>query len=165
MTPEELLRLCDKLNPDNIPGRLTVITRMGADRIEEGLPPLVRAVQREGRKVVWVSDSMHGNTFTSDSGYKTRSMERIMKEVRGFFAVHEAEGSAAGGLHFEMTGKRVTECVGGMRELTSSDLSARYESLCDPRLNLDQSLEMAFETAEILRTRRCARMDEGCYPL
>lgn len=163
MDPDKLLRLCEKLNPENTPGKLTVITRMGADRIEEGLPPLVRALKREGMKVVWVSDSMHGNTFTSESGYKTRSMARIMQEVKGFFAVHEAEGSTAGGLHFEMTGKRVTECIGGMRELTSNDLPARYESLCDPRLNQDQSLEMAFETAEILRERRCSREGEVCY--
>lgn len=155
MDPDDLLALCDVLNPLNQPGRLTVITRMGADNIENNLPRLVRALKREGRNVVWVSDSMHGNTFTSDSGYKTRSFDGIMREVRGFFAVHEAEGSIPGGLHFEMTGKKVTECVGGLTDLTSSDLHARYESLCDPRLNLDQSLQMAFEVADILRAKRC----------
>lgn len=154
MKPEELLRLCDVLNPNNEPGRLTVITRMGADKILQGLPPLVRAIKREGRHVVWVSDSMHGNTFKADSGFKTRSWNRIMTEVRGFFAVHEAEGTKAGGLHFEMTGKEVTECVGGTREVKSEDLSRRYESLCDPRLNQSQALEMAFEAAEILRSQR-----------
>lgn len=154
MKPEELLRLCDELNPNNEPGRLTVITRMGADKILQGLPPLVRAIKREGRHVVWVSDSMHGNTFKADSGFKTRSWNRIMTEVRGFFAVHEAEGTKAGGLHFEMTGKEVTECVGGTRDIKSEDLSQRYESLCDPRLNQSQALEMAFEAAQILRSQR-----------
>lgn len=157
MKPDELLRLCDVLNPLNEPGRLTVITRMGADSIEKNLPAMVRALKREGRHVVWVSDSMHGNTFTSDSGYKTRSFDAIMREVHGFFAVHAAEGSVASGLHFEMTGKKVTECIGGMGKLTSNDLHARYESLCDPRLNLDQSLQMAFEVADILRAQRIAR--------
>lgn len=154
MKPEELLRLCDELNPTNEPGRLTVITRMGAGKILQGLPPLVRAIKREGRHVVWVSDSMHGNTFKADSGFKTRSWNRIMTEVRGFFAVHEAEGTKAGGLHFEMTGKEVTECVGGTRKIKAEDLSQRYESLCDPRLNQSQALEMAFEAAEILRSQR-----------
>lgn len=154
MKPEELLTLCDILNPNNEPGRLTVITRMGADKILQGLPPLVRAIQREGRNVVWVSDSMHGNTFKADNGLKTRSWSRIMTEVRGFFAVHEAEGTKAGGLHFEMTGKEVTECVGGTRDLKQADLSRCYESLCDPRLNHSQALEMAFEAAEILRSER-----------
>lgn len=154
MAPEDLIRLCDILNPDNEPGRLTVIVRMGADKILQSLPPLVRAVEREGRKVVWVSDSMHGNTFKADNGLKTRSWSRIMTEVRGFFAVHEAEGTKAGGLHFEMTGKEVTECVGGTRDLKQQDLTQRYESLCDPRLNHWQALEMAFEAAEILRSER-----------
>lgn len=154
MSPEELLRLCDILNPDNEPGRLSVIVRMGADKILQGLPPLVRAVQREGRNVVWISDSMHGNTFKAENGLKTRSWNRIMTEVRGFFAVHEAEGTKAGGLHFELTGKEVTECVGGTRDLKQADLVRRYESLCDPRLNHWQALEMAFEAAEILRSER-----------
>ena len=157
MKPDELLRICDLLNPLNEPGRLTLITRMGADKIVECLPHLVRAIKREGRHVVWISDSMHGNTYKSESGYKTRNFDEIMREVRGFFAVHEAEGSVAGGLHFEMTGKKVTECVGGLNELTSEDLHSRYESLCDPRLNLDQSLQMAFEVAGILAHNRSNR--------
>lgn len=154
MTPEDLLRLCDVLNPENEPGRLTVITRMGADKILQNLPRLVRAIKREGRNVVWVTDSMHGNTFKADNGYKTRSWDKIMTEVRGFFAVHEAEGTKPGGVHFEMTGKEVTECVGGMKDIKASDLSKSYESLCDPRLNQSQALEMAFEAADILRNRR-----------
>lgn len=154
MKAEELLRLCDLLNPENEPGRLTLITRMGADKILQGLPPLVRAIKEEGRNVVWVTDSMHGNTFKTENGFKTRAWNRIMTEVRGFFAVHEAEGTKPGGLHFEMTGKEVTECVGGMREIKAADLGQRYESLCDPRLNQSQALEMAFEAADILRSIR-----------
>jgi 3-deoxy-7-phosphoheptulonate synthase len=151
MDPSELLRLCDALNPENEAGRLTVITRMGADKIRGGLPPLLRAVEREGRNVVWVTDSMHGNTFTSASGYKTRSWESVMEEVRGFFEAHKQAGSRPGGVHFEMTGAEVTECVGGLNDITSADLSRRYESLCDPRLNSTQSLELAFNIATILR--------------
>ncbi|CAN8073488.1 unnamed protein product [Agarophyton chilense] len=154
MKPEDLLRLCDVLNPHNIPGRLMIIIRMGADKILQKFPPLIRAVQREGRHVVWVSDSMHGNTFKSDSGFKTRSWNQIIAEVRGFFTIHAAEGSVPGGLHFEMTGKEVTECVGGTKQVKSEHLSQKYESLCDPRLNQSQSLEMAFEVAEILRSMR-----------
>lgn len=154
MKPEELLRLCEAVNPKNEPGRLTLITRMGADKILQGLPPLVRAVKEAGLNVVWVSDSMHGNTFKTENGFKTRSWSRIMTEVRGFFAVHEAEGTKAGGLHFEMTGKEVTECVGGIGDIKPQDLNRRYESLCDPRLNHSQALEMAFEAAEILRSNR-----------
>jgi 3-deoxy-7-phosphoheptulonate synthase len=157
MKPEELLALIDVLNPKNEPGRLTVITRMGADKIVDGLPPLLRAVKREGRNVVWVTDSMHGNTFTSESGYKTRAWEQIMKEVKGFFQAHEAEGTRPGGVHFEMTGREVTECVGGIKDIRSEDLSQRYESLCDPRLNQTQSLELAFNIADILRERSKAQ--------
>lgn len=153
MDPSELLHLCDILNPENEPGRLTVITRMGADKILDGLPPLLRAIKREGRNVVWVTDSMHGNTFTSESGYKTRSWEAVMTEVRRFFEAHAQEGTRPGGVHFEMTGAEVTECVGGLNDITAADLSKRYESLCDPRLNSTQSLELAFEIAEILRAR------------
>jgi 3-deoxy-7-phosphoheptulonate synthase len=153
MDTSELLRLCDVLNPNNEPGRLTIITRMGADKIADGLPPLLRAVKREGRNVVWVTDSMHGNTFTSASGYKTRSWESVMQEVQGFYDAHRAEGTRAGGVHFEMTGAEVTECVGGLNDITSADLSRRYESLCDPRLNSTQSLELAFNIARILRER------------
>lgn len=153
MDSSDVLRLCDVLNPQNEAGRLTIITRMGADKILKNLPALVRAVKREGRNVVWISDSMHGNTFSSN-GYKTRAWDEIMSEVRGFFAVHEAEGTKAGGVHFEMTGKKVTECVGGIDDIKTSDLGRRYESLCDPRLNQSQALQMAFEAAEILRERR-----------
>lgn len=153
MSPSELLQLCDILNPENEPGRLTVITRMGADRITTGLPPLLRAAKREGRNVVWVTDAMHGNTYTSDSGYKTRAWEEILREVRGFFDAHIAEGTRPGGVHFEMTGREVTECVGGIHDIKSNDLSQRYESLCDPRLNATQSLELAFQIADILRLR------------
>lgn len=154
MKVEELRRICDLLNPDNEPGRLTLITRMGADTILQVLPPLVRAMKEEGRNVVWMSDSMHGNTFKTENGFKTRSWNRIMMEMRGFFAVHEAEGTKPGGLHFEMTGKAVTECVGGMHDIKTTDLGRRYESLCDPRLNHSQALEMAFEAADILRATR-----------
>lgn len=156
MKPEELLRLIDVLNPENEPGRLTIITRMGADKIRDGLPPLLRAIKREGRNVVWVTDSMHGNTFTSESGYKTRAWEQIWNEVSGFFEAHEQEGTRAGGVHFEMTGREVTECVGGIKDIKSEDLKDRYESLCDPRLNQTQSLELAFNVAELLRKRSSA---------
>lgn len=154
MDPTELLRLIDVLNPENEPGRLTIITRMGAGKIREGLPPLLRAVKNEGKKVVWVTDSMHGNTFTSESGYKTRAYEQIMDEVTGFFESHEQEGTRAGGVHFEMTGGNVTECVGGIEELNSDSLKKQYTSLCDPRLNQVQSLEMAFNVADLLKKRK-----------
>ncbi len=153
MTPDDLLRLIDILNPENEPGRLTLITRMGADGIRDGLPPLIRAVQREGRAVVWVSDPMHGNTIKSPSGYKTRPFDRILEEVRGFFAVHQAEGSHPGGVHVEMTGKDVTECTGGAQAITEDHLSARYHTHCDPRLNANQALELAFLIADHLRAR------------
>eukprot|EP00871_Galdieria_phlegrea_P000610 jgi/Galph1/154/GphlegSOOS_G4960.1 len=154
MDTEELVRLCDVLNPRNEPGRLVLITRMGAKHIASKLPSLVRAVKREGKQVVWITDAMHGNTFKTHSEVKTRSWNDIMSEVRDFFAIHQAEGTRAGGVHFEMTGKEVTECVGGMKELTTDCLGQRYESLCDPRLNLSQSLELAFEIAEILKKQR-----------
>jgi 3-deoxy-7-phosphoheptulonate synthase len=157
MRPDELLRLIDVLNPTNEPGRLTVITRMGADKIRGGLPPLLRTIKREGRNVVWVTDSMHGNTYTSESGYKTRAWEQIWNEVSGFFEAHEAEGTRAGGVHFEMTGREVTECVGGIKDIRSEDLSERYESLCDPRLNQTQSLELAFNIADYLRKHSTAQ--------
>lgn len=154
MKPDELLRLIDKLNPDNEPGRLTVIVRMGADKVGDHLPALVRAVEGEGRKVVWSSDPMHGNTVKTDSGYKTRAVDRILAEVRDFFAVHQAEGSYAGGVHFEMTGQDVTECLGGPRALDESGLADRYHTACDPRLNAEQSLELAFLLADALRRER-----------
>lgn len=151
---DELLRLIDILNPDNEAGRLTVITRMGADSVESLLPPLVRAIEREGAKVIWVCDPMHANTEKSANGYKTRPVARILAEVQGFFAVHQAEGTHAGGVHFEMTGQDVTECTGGAQAITEANLSARYHTHCDPRLNAKQSLELAFLLAEILKDGR-----------
>jgi 3-deoxy-7-phosphoheptulonate synthase len=155
LKPEELLRLIDILNPENEPGRLSVIARMGADKVLDHLPPLVRAVKREGRSVVWVCDPMHGNTQTA-GGFKTRSFDRILKEVRGFFEVHRAEGTSAGGVHFEMTGQDVTECIGGAQAITESSLGDRYHTHCDPRLNASQALELAFQIAEELKRWRDA---------
>lgn len=151
MEPDHVLRLIDALNPHNEPGRLTLISRMGSDQIGEKLPPLIRAVKREGREVVWVSDPMHGNTIKSPSGYKTRPFDRILKEVKTFFDVHDAEGSHPGGVHFEMTGKDVTECTGGAQAIDDDALSQRYHTHCDPRLNASQALELAFLLAEQLR--------------
>jgi 3-deoxy-7-phosphoheptulonate synthase len=153
-TVDDLLRLIDTLDPANEPGRLTLITRMGADKVESLLPPLLRAVQRAGRKVVWICDPMHGNTISTAQKVKTRDFEAILREVRGFFDVHGAEGSWAGGVHVEMTGREVTECVGGAHQLTEADLGDRYETFCDPRLNAEQSLELAFLVAEGLKARR-----------
>lgn len=155
--PDDLLRLIDLLNPGNVPGRLTVISRMGYDRVETHLPLLVRAVQREGRSVVWSCDPMHGNTVKSASGYKTRAFDRVLKEVEGFFQVHLAEGTHAGGVHVEMTGQNVTECTGGAQEISETDLKDRYHTHCDPRLNASQSLELAFLIAEMLREERTRR--------
>jgi 3-deoxy-7-phosphoheptulonate synthase len=154
MTPDDVLRLIDVLNPDNEPGRLTLITRMGAERIGLGLPPLIRAVQREGRRVVWSCDPMHGNTITTAAGHKTRPFERIVAELRACFAVHRAEGNRLGGMHFEMTGKDVTECTGGAQRIDEVALGARYHTHCDPRLNGSQALELAFLVAEELKRER-----------
>ena len=151
---DELIRLIDILNPGNEAGRLTLIIRMGPDRIGDLLPPLIRRVGREGRRVVWVSDPMHANTVQSASGYKTRHFDRILQEVRSFFAVHEGEGTYAGGVHFEMTGQDVTECVGGAQAITEANLGVRYNTHCDPRLNASQALELAFLLAEILKEGR-----------
>ena len=151
---DELLINIDILNPDNEAGRLTIITRMGADRVEGLLPPLVRTVESEGKKVIWVCDPMHGNTQKSANGYKTRPVDRILTEVQGFFAVHAAEGTHAGGVHFEMTGQDVTECTGGAQAITEANLSDRYHTHCDPRLNAKQALELAFLLAEILKDGR-----------
>ena len=156
LDPDELLKLLDVLNPLNDPGRMTLIARMGSDKVRDGLPKLVRAVQREGREVVWSCDPMHGNTLTSSTGYKTRPFDRILDEVRGFFEVHEAEGSYAGGVHVEMTGQDVTECIGGAHRITEHALADRYHTHCDPRLNASQSLELAFLVAEMLQKRRRA---------
>lgn len=153
---DTMLRLLDTLNPNNQAGRLTLICRMGADRIETVLPRLVRAVQREGRKVVWSSDPMHGNTVRSASGYKTRPFDRILEEIRHFLAIHEGEGSHPGGVHFEMTGQDVTECTGGAQAISEEALAQRYQTHCDPRLNASQSLELAFLIAETLKRSRPA---------
>src|SRR5215213_9857905 len=142
LTADGLLRLIDALNPENEPGRLTLICRFGADKVFDHLPPLVRAVAQEGRSVVWSCDPMHGNTVKAASGYKTRPFDLILREVQNFFAVHQAEGTHAGGLHLEMTGKNVTECTGGARALTEADLHDRYHTYCDPRLNAEQALEL-----------------------
>jgi 3-deoxy-7-phosphoheptulonate synthase len=154
MTPDGLLELIDILNPANTPGRLTVICRFGAEKVESLLPPLIRAVEREGRRVVWSCDPMHGNTIKSSTGYKTRRVESVLAEVRGFFAVHRAEGTHAGGVHFEMTGQDVTECLGGAQAITEENLADRYHTHCDPRLNASQSLELAFLIAEALKEER-----------
>ncbi len=151
---DELIRLIDLLNPAGEPGRLTMITRFGADKVERILPPLIRAVESDGRKVVWVCDPMHANTVKSANGYKTRHFDRILEEVRGFFAVHAAEGTHAGGVHFEMTGQDVTECVGGAHAITEANLCDRYHTHCDPRLNAKQALELAFLLAEVLKDGR-----------
>ena len=156
LAPDEMLRLMDVLNPENEPGRLTVIARMGADSVERALPPLLRAAKREGRRAAWVCDPMHGNTVKSASGYKTRHVDRILAEVGGFFAVHRAEGTHAGGVHVEMTGQDVTECVGGAQAITEANLSDRYHTHCDPRLNAQQALELAFTVAEALKQERVA---------
>jgi 3-deoxy-7-phosphoheptulonate synthase len=145
------------LNPDNEPGRLTLIVRVGADKVTEQLPPLVRAVKREGKVVVWSCDPMHGNTITSASGYKTRPFDLILKEVRGFFEVHHAEGTHAGGVHLEMTGQNVTECTGGARAISEDDLNNRYHTVCDPRLNAEQAIDLAFLLAELLKKERTGR--------
>jgi 3-deoxy-7-phosphoheptulonate synthase len=154
LKPDELIRLIDILNPDNEPGRLTLICRFGADKVGEHLPMLVRAVEREGKIVVWSCDPMHGNTVISASGYKTRPFDLILQEVKGFFAVHAAEGSYAGGVHLEMTGQDVTECTGGARSITDAELNDRYHTFCDPRLNAEQSIDLAFLLAELLKTER-----------
>ena len=154
ITVESLLRLIDALNPENEPGRLMLIARMGARSVREALAPLVRAVEREGRTVVWSCDPMHGNTIRSASGYKTRVFDQVLEEVQGFFDVHRAEGTRAGGIHVEMTGRDVTECVGGVQEISEDGLAGRYHTHCDPRLNASQSIEIAFRIAQMLRAER-----------
>ncbi len=152
--PEEFLKICDTLNPKNESGRLTVIVRMGADKVKQLAPPLIRTLKREGKNVVWVCDPMHGNTVKSSNGFKTRHFDQVLSEVRSFFEIHKAEGTHAGGVHFEMTGQDVTECVGGAQAITEANLSDRYHTHCDPRLNAKQSLELAFLLAEILKDHR-----------
>jgi 3-deoxy-7-phosphoheptulonate synthase len=150
-TADDVLGLTDALNPDNAPGRLTLISRMGAEQIGRVLPPLVRTVRDEGRSVVWSCDPMHGNTIRSENGYKTRPFGRVMTEVRRFFEVHQSEGTHPGGLHFEMTGQNVTECTGGAQAIGEHSLGDRYHTHCDPRLNASQSLELAFLVAATLK--------------
>jgi 3-deoxy-7-phosphoheptulonate synthase len=156
MTPDGLIQMIDALNPENEAGRLTLITRFGADKVGDHLPGLIRAVEREGRKVVWSCDPMHGNTI-SLAGYKTRPFDRILSEVKSFFAIHEAEGTYAGGIHLEMTGKDVTECTGGARTVTAEGLADRYDTACDPRLNAEQAIEMAFLVADLLKHEKAMR--------
>jgi 3-deoxy-7-phosphoheptulonate synthase len=157
LTTDHLLKLIDIINPEDEPGRVTLICRFGANKVLEQLPGLIRAVQREGRTVVWSCDPMHGNTIKAGSGYKTRPFELIMQEVQNFFDVHQADGTHAGGVHLEMTGKNVTECTGGARALTDADLHDRYHTYCDPRLNAEQALEIAFLTAELVKRERQGR--------
>lgn len=157
LKPDELLEMIDLLSPDNEPGRLTLICRFGAEEVGKHLPALIRAVEREGKSVVWTCDPMHGNTIKAGSGYKTRPFDLIMSEVESFFDIHRSEGTHAGGLHVEMTGQNVTECVGGAKAVTETDLSARYHTHCDPRLNADQSIELAFIVAERLKRDREGR--------
>ncbi|MBI1418095.1 MAG: 3-deoxy-7-phosphoheptulonate synthase class II [Limimaricola sp.] len=154
MTTGHLKALMARLNPANEAGRLTLIARFGAGQVADHLPRLIKAVQEEGANVVWSCDPMHGNTIKSTTGYKTRPFDSVLREVREFFAVHNAEGTIPGGVHFEMTGKDVTECTGGVRAVTDEDLSDRYHTACDPRLNASQSLELAFLVAEELSARR-----------
>ena len=154
--PDELIRLLDALDPDAEPGRLSLICRFGADKVEASLPALIRAVKREGRRVLWVCDPMHGNTIKTASGYKTRPTERIAAEIKSFFAVCRGEQAYAGGVHLEMTGKNVTECTGGARAISEGDLRNRYHTYCDPRLNAEQAIEIAFLIAELLKTERLA---------
>ncbi len=161
LEPDALLRMLDILNPGRDPGRMTLISRFGHDKVEAGLPPLVRAVEREGHPVVWSCDPMHGNVIKSDSGYKTRPFDRIMAEVKGFFAVHRAEGTHAGGIHVEMTGQDVTECTGGAIAITDAGLADRYHTHCDPRLNAAQSLELAFTLAEMLNLELADRQADA----
>ena len=159
MTPDDLKALMAKLNPENEAGRLTLIARFGAGNVGEHLPRLIKTVRDEGANVVWVCDAMHGNTIKSATGYKTRPFESVLREVREFFAVHKAEGTIPGGVHFEMTGQDVTECTGGVRAVSEEDLSDRYHTACDPRLNASQSLELAFLVAEELSALRDARSE------
>jgi 3-deoxy-7-phosphoheptulonate synthase len=157
MERDDLLRLIERLDPENEPGRLTLIARMGAEKAAASLPPLLRAVKRAGRRVLWLCDPMHGNTINTSVNVKTRRFDAILGEVLAFFEAHAAEGTVPGGVHVEMTGQDVTECVGGARGLSEADLGQRYETFCDPRLNAEQALELAFQIAEALKASRGAR--------
>ncbi|MCZ6169103.1 class II 3-deoxy-7-phosphoheptulonate synthase [Campylobacter ureolyticus] len=150
-TPDEILGLCEKLNPENEAGRLNLIVRMGADKIDSNLPKLLRAVKSEGKTVLWSSDPMHGNTFKTTNNYKTRAFDKILKEVKSFFEIHKSEGTYPGGIHLEMSGDDVTECTGGFFNVKEETLAKRYETQCDPRLNANQSLELAFLVADLLK--------------
>ena len=152
-SPEELIRIVDTMNPQNIPGRLTIIVRMGADKLRKNLPGLIRAIQREGKSVLWISDPVHGNTYKTASGIKTRNFDKIRDELLAFFDVHDEMGSHPGGIHIEMTGEDVTECTGGLSGVTEETLRDRYHTFCDPRLNGAQALELAYLVAERLRLR------------
>ena len=156
-TADDLKVLMARLNPENEAGRLTLISRFGAGAVGDHLPRLIKAVQEEGANVLWTCDAMHGNTIKSSTGYKTRPFESVLREVREFFAIHTAEGTVPGGVHFEMTGQDVTECTGGVYAVSDEDLSARYHTACDPRLNASQSLELAFLVAEELVSHRQGR--------
>ena len=158
-TPEQAIALADRLDPDRVPGRITFIARMGAGKVRDVLPGVIAGVEATGRKVAWVCDPMHGNTFEAANGYKTRSFADVVDEVNGFFDVHEQLGTWPGGLHVELTGDDVTECVGGVNRLSEDDLASRYETVCDPRLNRNQSLELAFTVAKRLRSGRLRRVN------
>ena len=151
---EELLKIIDIVNPQNIPGRITLICRMGADKVSSLLPPIISSISKEGKKVVWACDPMHGNTIKAKSGYKTRPLKNIVSEIEQFFRIHRSEGTYPGGIHVEMTGQDVTECIGGIQEIQDSDLKSRYHTYCDPRLNASQSLELAFLLSEFLKEER-----------
>ena len=150
-TVDEVIELCDRLDPEREPGRLTLISRMGSQSIEDSLPPLVRAVRDSGRKIVWVCDPMHGNTFTTQAGLKTRRFDDILSEIKSFFLVHQNEGTVPGGVHLELTQEDVTECLGGGDEILDEHLTRSYQALCDPRLNARQSLDLAFLLGEMLQ--------------
>ena len=153
-TADYVLSLCEALNPNRVPGRLTLITRMGADKIEASLRPLLRAVREAGHPVVWICDPMHANTFTADNGRKTRHFDEILREIVGFVAAHRAENTWPGGIHIELTGENVTECLGGVEAVSQGDLDTRYETVCDPRLNARQSIDLAFRVADMIRNAK-----------
>jgi len=152
VTPDEVVALCEVLNPERVPGRLTLISRMGAETIDTALPPLLATVRDAGHPVVWACDPMHGNTFTAPSGRKTRHFDAVLAEIGGFFRAHRDAGTWPGGVHVELTGDDVTECLGGAEEILDADLDTRYETMCDPRLNARQSLDLAFRVADLLRS-------------